>query len=118
MVQALLSPVLLLTNFFSLATVASLGSATALLVYALVNFGALRLIRQTGIHRVLVWLSVAACLFAILLWVLHTFETSPGSLVIFLSFLIISFVAEGLLQRYLGRRIVSQEHEDSPLDSQ
>jgi amino acid transporter len=109
---------LLLTNFFSLATVASLGSATSLLVYALVNFGALRLIRQAGIHRILIWLSVAACLFAILLWVLHTFETSPGSLVIFLSFLIISFVAEGLLQRYLGRRIVSQKHEDSPPDSQ
>jgi amino acid transporter len=109
---------LLLTNFFSLTTVASLGSATSLLVFALVNFGALRLVRQTGIHRILVWLSVAACLFAILLWVLHTIETSPASLVIFLSFLIISFVAEGLLQRYLGRRIVSQKHEDSAPESQ
>ena len=89
-----------------------------LLVYALVNFGALRLIGRAGIHRVLVWVSVAACLFAILIWVLHTFKTSPGSLVIFLFFLIISFVTEGLLQRFLGRRIDSQEHENSPLDSQ
>jgi amino acid transporter len=109
---------LLLTNFFSLTTVASLGSATSLLVYALVNFGALRLIGRAGIHRVLVWLSLAACLFAILIWVLHTFKTSPGSLVIFLFFLIISFVTEGLLQRFLGRRIDSQEQEDSPPDSQ
>ena len=109
---------LLLTNFFSLATVASIGSATSLLVYGLVNFGALRLVGQAGIHRILILLSVAACSTAILLWVLHTFKTSPGSLLLFLSFLIMSFVAEGLLQRFLGRRIVSQHHEDSAPDSQ
>jgi amino acid transporter len=108
---------LLLTNFFSLTTVASLGSATSLLVYALVNFGALRLIKQPGIHRTLIWLSVAACSFAILLWAQHTYKTSPGSLLIFLSFLIMSFVAEGLLQRFLGRRIVSQNHDTNGTDS-
>jgi len=105
---------LLLTNFFSLTTVASLGSAASLLVYALVNFGALRLVGDKGRHRILIWLSVAACSSAILLWVLYTLRTSPGSLVVFLSFLVISFVAEGLLQRYMGRRIISQDHRDTP----
>ena len=109
---------LLLTNFFSLTTVASLGSATSLLVFALVNFGALRLVGQEGIHRILILLSVAACLIAILIWVLYTLKTSPGSLAIFLSFLVISFVAEGLLQRYLGRRILSQKHWDAPSNTQ
>ena len=91
---------LLMVNLLSLTTVASLGSATSLLVYTLVNFGALRLVKQKGMHRFLMVLSIVACLFAILVWILYTLKTSPGSFSIFISFLVIAFVSEGLLQRY------------------
>jgi hypothetical protein len=55
-------------------------------------------------------LSIVACLHAIVVWVVYTFRASPGSFSIFLSFVVIAFVAEGLLQRYPGRRILDREH--------
>jgi hypothetical protein len=100
---------LIMVNFMTLTTVASLGSATSLLVYSLVNFGAFRLITEWGRSRVLILSSVIACLLAILVWLTYTFKTSPGSLWIFLSFLVIAFVAEGLLQRFHGRKILAQK---------
>jgi hypothetical protein len=41
-------------------------------------------------------------------WVMYTLRTSPGSLWIFVLFLISAFVAEGLLQRFHGRKILAQ----------
>ena len=101
---------LLRVDFLTLTTVASLGSATSLLVYSLVNFGAWRLVAHTGWHRAVILASVIACLFAIAVWILYTLKTAPGSLWIFLSFLVIAFASEGLLQRYRGRRILAREH--------
>lgn len=95
---------LLMVNFLSLTTVASLGSATSLLVYSLVNFGAYRLVAQGVWKKILILLSVATCFLAILVWIVFTLKTSPGSFGIFLSFLVIAFVAEGLLQRFRGKR--------------
>ena len=106
-ISALLA--LLMVNLLSLTTVASLGSATSLLVYSLVNIGALWLVKRKGVHRLLVVLSVIACLFAILVWVLYTLKTSPSSLTIFISFLFIAFASEGLLQRYHRRRLKAQQ---------
>ena len=106
-ISALLA--LLMVNLLTLTTVASLGSATSLLVYSLVNFGTRRLVGQEGVHRVVILSSVLACLLAILVWILYTLKTSPGSLSIFLSFLILAFVSESLLQRYHGRRILVQK---------
>ena len=107
-ISALLA--LLMVNFLTLTTVASLGAATSLLVYSLVNYGAWRLLADTGWHRSVILLSIVACVLAIVVWVLYTLQTSPDSFSIFLSFLAIAFVSEGLLQRYHGRRILAQEH--------
>ena len=98
---------LVMINFLTLTTVASLGSATSLLVYSLVNFGALRLIQGSLVKRTLISLSVIACVFAITIWVIYTLRSSPSSLGIFAFFLIASFVAETLLQRIKGRRITA-----------
>jgi len=96
---------LVMLNFLSLTTVASLGSATSLLVYSLVNLGALKLVKGTLLNRTLISLSVVACLFAITIWVIYTSRSSPSSLGIFAFFLVSAFVAETLLQRYKGRHI-------------
>ena len=99
---------LIMVNFMSLAKVASLGSATSLLVYSLVNFGALRLITEKGLHRILIILSLVACIFAVLVWVAFTLKHSPDSLFIFGCFLAFAFAAEGLIQRFI-RKPESQE---------
>ena len=95
-------------NSMDLATVASLGSATSLLVYFLVNLGALRVIGGSALNRFLIFLSVLACLFAIVVWFVYTAKYAPVSLGIFISFLLIALVAEGLMQRLRGRRIAAQ----------
>lgn len=96
---------LIMINFLSLSTVAALGGATTLMVYSLANFGALRLIKDAGFHRVLILLSVVVCVLTILIWTIHTFRASPRTLLVFFFFLVISFVAEWLLQRVKGRKI-------------
>jgi len=47
---------------------------------------------------------------------MYTLRTSPGSLWIFFFFLVSAFVAEGLLQRFQGRRILAEggERDESP----
>jgi hypothetical protein len=79
-----------------------------MLVYFLVNFGARRLIRERGRVRWIVNASVVACAFAILVWMVYTVKYSPGIFPIFLSFLLIAFVSEFLLQRYRKRIILPQ----------
>ena len=99
---------LIMLNMMDLATVASLGSATSLLVYFLVNLGALRVIGGTAMNRLLIFLSVLACGFAIVVWFIYTVKYAPISLAIFTSFLLIALVAEGLMQRLRGRRILAE----------
>ena len=96
---------LIMLNLMDLATIASLGSATSLLVYFLVNLGAFRVIKGGALKRFLISLSVMACLFAIVVWFVYTLKYAPISLGIFAAFLVIAFVVEGLMQRVVGRRI-------------
>lgn len=106
----------ILVNFLSLTTIASLGAATSLLVYSLVNFGALRLVGGGGIKRVWIVLSVVACLVAIAIWVVYTLEHAPQSLTIFVAFLVLAFLSEGLIQRARGNRLRSGPGRDGASD--
>jgi len=99
---------LIMLNSMDLATIASLGSATSLLVYFLVNLGAFRIIEGSTLKRFLISLSVLACLFAIVVWFIYTLKYAPASLGIFISFVLIALAAESLLQRLHGRKIVAQ----------
>ncbi len=95
-------------NSMDLATVASLGSATSLLVYFLVNLGALRVIGGSALNRFVIFLSVLACLLAIGVWFIYTLKYAPASLGIFIFFILIALTAESLLQRLHGRKIVAE----------
>ena len=90
---------LIMLNTLDLTTVASLGSATSLMVYFLVNLGAFRVIKGTGVQRTLILLSVLACLFAMSVWLIYTLKYAPHSLGIFISFMFIALVVESLMQR-------------------
>jgi len=74
----------------------------------LVNLGALRLVEGPALTRAWIVLSVLACVGAIGVWVVYTLEHAPHSLWIFASFLVLSFLAEGLIQRAHGNRILSR----------
>ena len=95
-------------NLLDLTTVASLGSVTTLLIYFLVNLGAFRLFRDNAFSRFVILLSVLACLFAIVVWLLYTLKYAPASLGIFAGFIVLAVVIEVLMQRLKGRRIKAQ----------
>ena len=99
---------LVMISTMDLTTVASLGSATTLVIYFLVNLGAFRLIRDNGLSRFVILLSVLACLFAVLVWLFYTLKYAPGSLGIFAGFIVLAVVFEVLMQRLKGRRIKAQ----------
>ena len=94
---------LLLLNLFDLETVASLGAATTLLVYSLVNFGALKLVGGAGVQRAVILASVIACSGTVGIWLLYTLQTAPSSVAVFLFFLAAAVGAEHLLARVRGQ---------------
>jgi len=96
---------ILLVFLFDLSAVAALGAATSLMVYLLVNFGALKLIDASGMRLLAIRASIFSCGVAILIWVIHSFRTNPGALGVFATFLVGSLLAEALLQRILKRRV-------------
>jgi amino acid transporter len=98
---------ILMLNLMSLTTVASLGSATSLLIYSLVNLGAFLVIEGSVRSRVLILLSVVGCLSAISVWLLYTIKYKPGALLIFAAFLVFAFVAEGLMRRLRRRTVLA-----------
>ena len=100
---------LIMINSMELTMVASLGSATSLMVYFLVNLGAFKVIEGSLMKRTLIFLSVLGCLFAIAVWFVYTVDHSPVSLGIFAFFLVAALVAESLLQKVKGRRIRAQQ---------
>jgi amino acid transporter len=97
-ISALLA--LIMMNFMSLATIALVGSATKLFVDLLVNYAAFRLVGGRGMQRILIVLSILACIGTILIWVLYTLERAPQTFMIFAAFVVISFLAEIVIQRY------------------
>ena len=102
-------------NVMSLTTVASLGSATSLLVHSLVNFGAFRILKDGSANRTIIGASAVAYFIAIGVWFLYTIRNSPGSVGIFFSFLVIAFVAEIVLQRVKGRiRVKGEWNSEAP----
>jgi amino acid transporter len=96
---------------FPLSAVASMGSAAFLLVYSAVNFGHLRIRRQTGANVWLVAASGVTCisLFVVLLY--NMIVTAPTSAIALGITLAGSFVFEIVYRRKTGRtfrRILAQ----------
>src|SRR4029079_19798318 len=78
--------VIVVTLAFDLSGTAMMGSAAFLLVYAAVNAGHLRVLKQTGASAIIVWLSLLTCLAMFAVLSVYTWQQQPaaiGALVIF-----------------------------------
>jgi positive regulator of sigma E activity len=82
-----------------------MGSAAFLLVYAAVNAGHLRVLRETGASAVIVWLSLITCLVMFVILSIYTYRQQPAALVALLIFAAGSFAAEWAYRRWTGRVI-------------
>lgn len=88
---------------FDLAGIAMMGSAAFLLLYAAVNAGHLRLLKQTGANAIIVWLSLLTCLGMFGVLGVYTYQQQPaaiGALVLIAAF---SFLIEWIYRKMTGR---------------
>ena len=65
---------------FDLSGIAMMGSAAFLLVYAAVNAGHLRVLKQTGANAAIVWLSLLTCLAMFAILAVYTYQQQPAAI--------------------------------------
>jgi amino acid transporter len=100
--------VILVTLLFDLSGIAMMGSAAFLLVYAAVNGGHLRLLKQTGANAIIVWLSLLTCLAMFVILSIYTWREQPAAITALVAIAAASFAAEWLYRRWTGRTIRTQ----------
>jgi amino acid transporter len=96
---------LLIANLFDLSSIAMMGSAGFLIIFAGVNGANVRLYAKTGSHRWIAVLGVIVCLGALgaLIWQRAT--ASPQELWVLGVMLVLAFVIEAVYRRFTGRVI-------------
>jgi amino acid transporter len=85
---------LVLANSIDIDEIAIIGSASFLLIFFIVNLSALRLRKKIGANSLIVLSSSVAAFMALATLLYHTYTSNPKAIVIFLSFLFISFLFE------------------------
>jgi len=93
---------------FDLSGIAMMGSAAFLLIYAAVNAGHLKVLKQTGASAPLVWLSLLTCLAMFLALCAYVAREQPRALAALVVIAAASFLAEWVYRRLTGRVISEQ----------
>ncbi len=86
---------LIVANLFDLTSIATMGSAGFLLIFAAVNAANARRARETGSRRVLAIAGAIACLLALAALVWQTATTSPARLWVLVALLGLAVLIEG-----------------------
>lgn len=97
--------VIALTLAFDLSSIAMMGSAAFLLVYATVNAGHLRVTGQTGARAAIVWLSLITCLAMFGVLAMYTWQQQPTAIYALGIIAVASFIAEAIYRKLTGRTI-------------
>jgi amino acid transporter len=93
---------------FDLSGIAMMGSAAFLLIYAAVNAGHLKVLKQTGASAPLVWLSLLTCLAMFVVLCAYIAREQPRALAALVAIAAASFLAEWAYRRFTGRIISEQ----------
>jgi amino acid transporter len=93
---------------FDLSGIAMMGSAAFLLIYAAVNAGHLKVLKQTGASAPLVWLSLLTCLAMFVVLCVYIAREQPRALAALVAIAAASFLAEWAYRRLTGRIISEQ----------
>jgi amino acid transporter len=97
--------VIISVNVLNLDGIAMLGSASFLIIYALVNFGHLRIYRQTRANPFLILASMLGCIAALAALVYYVIENSLVTLIVLAAVVGFSFAAEWTYRRYTSRTL-------------
>jgi hypothetical protein len=84
-----------------------LGSASFLIIYCAVNFAHLRLYKDTGANPYIIWLSIFGCIFSFVILSYYEMKNSPKTLIVLVSVLVLSFLAEYIYRKYSSRNLTA-----------
>src|SRR5215210_6297340 len=90
---------------FDLGSIAMMGSAAFLVIYAAVSFGHLRIHRETGARPSILWASLVALLVMFVLLMIYILNNQPAAAVALVATLAISVIMEWVYRRRTGRRL-------------
>ncbi len=106
--------ILLMANLMDVSAIASVGSAVALTIYVLVTIAHLRMRKDTGASRVLLWTALAATLVAIILFAVYTLQNDPKTFVALAVTIVLAWVVEAIWRAISKRRLqVPSEPENN-----
>jgi amino acid transporter len=99
--------ILALALLFDVTAIASIGSAVALAIFALVTIAHLRMTKETGASKVILILALLATTMAILLFSWYTLQTSPQTFAILIGTIILAWVVEAIWRSISKREVKS-----------
>ncbi len=101
---------LFLANSIDLTEIAIIGSASFLLIFSIVNFSAYKLSKEINASTSITAISTAFSTLALLVLLLHTYNSNPHAIIIFGSFVIISLLFELFYGRYIRGQIFQRPY--------
>ena len=96
---------LLMANLFDLSSIATMGSAGFLLIFAAVNSANFHLYKKTASKRWIPTLGTIFCLGALGALIWQTVKTSPGELWVLVIMVGSAFAIEAIYRKFTGREI-------------
>jgi amino acid transporter len=100
--------IIALAILFDVSAIASIGSAVALAIFALITIAHLRMTKETGASKLVLYLALIGTLLAILLFCWNTLLTSPETFIILIGVIILAWVVEAVW-RQISKREVKPE---------
>lgn len=99
--------VIALAVLFDVTAIASIGSAVALAIYALVTIAHIRMTDETKASKAILYLALVATSLAILLFAWYTLQTAPETFAILVVIIILAWIVEAIWRWYSKREIRS-----------
>ncbi len=99
---------------FDLSSIASIGSAIALLVFTLVSIGHLRVRDETGARAWMLALAIASTVVVLVTFTFTTLVEEPATAVTLLAIIVVSVVVDFAWKRARGARAASPVAQDEP----
>jgi amino acid transporter len=85
---------LVMANSINLTEIAIIGSGSFLLIFFIINIGAYRLSNKIGANKFILLLAIFVSGAALAMLLFHTWSTNRQAIMIFLSFIVVSFLFE------------------------
>ena len=97
--------VIILIFFLNLSSVAMMGSAAFLLIYAGVNMAHLKLCQKTNANKYIIYLAILGCLFSFAVLTYYELSNNPLTLIVLTAVVIFSFLFEWLYRKISRRKL-------------